>query len=444
MFPLTITVPHRRLRPDPSRTLPGPRGTHRQTQIARNPPSGLAQQLACWARRLWRQASLARPKFRPAFEGLESREVFSLTPVSPGAPGPFSAIVKIQGRMPDGEIYVGSGVMVDSYHVLTAGHNVYDYDDGGYASSITVIPALSGASKPFGVATMIRAQTTPAWKAFSKSTAGQPDQTCPKAQDIGLITLNRRIGDLTGWMPFGYSKNMRTYARGSVFDTAGYPADPASGYDGQHMAYSSGPITGLLPPGDAIGYAQAAITTYGGQSGSPLWDHSTGVVYGVVTGDGIPAAQGYHLVLSNSKAPMPKATTRITPAIYNYLERLIRADTPPSPSPLSLTATIGPTWHSSRGLTSIGIFFDQPLDPISATQRRQYRVLDTDTSRSWGTGVMDLKTLPIGRVRYDAASHMVRIYLARPDRGSASVIVYPGLVGADGANSTRDFSWEVR
>jgi V8-like Glu-specific endopeptidase len=382
--------------------------------------------------------------FRPCFDGLESRKVFSLAPVPPSAPSPFSAIVKLEGIFPDGESYVGSGFLVDSYHVLTAGHLVYDYDDGGFAASITVIPELYGTSQPFGAATMIKERTMPAWQAFS---AAHPDLTGPDAQDIGLITLNRQIGNETGWMSYGYSNDTSTYAAGAIFDTAGYPADPASGYDGLHMAYSSGPIVGLPFGEGAIAYHQSDISTYGGQSGSPLWAHSTGVVSGVVCGAEIPNTAGRFRPAISGGGAMGMAT-RITPAIDNYLRRLIVADTPPVPPPPALqppgATSIGPVWRSRRGITSIGVNFDQPLNPSSARRRRQYDVVADVVRHVKGHDVMDQKALRIQRVGYVRNTQMVRIYLARPSKGTVKVIVYPGLVSANGAVSTQSYSWVVR
>jgi hypothetical protein len=287
---------------------------------------------------------------------------------------------------------------------------------------------------------MIKERTMPAWQAFS---AAHPDLTGPDAQDIGLITLNRQIGNATRWMTFGYSTDMSTYSPGAIFDTAGYPADPASGYDGLRMAYSSGPIVGLPFGEGGIVYHQADITTYGGQSGSPLWAHSTGVVSGVVTGGEIPNAAGRFRPETSGGEAVGMAT-RITPAIDNYLRKLVVADTPPVPPPALQppgATSIGPVWHSRRGITSIGVNFDQPLNPSSARRRRQYDVVADVVRHVKGHDVMDQKALHIQRVGYVRNAQRVRIYLARPYKGTVKVIVYPGLVGANGAVSTQSPSW---
>jgi hypothetical protein len=212
------------------------------------------------------------------------------------------------------------------------------------------------------------------------------------------------------------------------------------------MAYSSGPIVGLPPGEGAIVYHQSEITTYGGQSGSPLWSHSTGVVTGVVSGGEIPNT-AWRIKSATSGGDAMGMATRITPAIYGYLQKLIATDTPPvppppAPQPPSATS-IGPVWRSRRGITSIGVNFDQPLNPNAAKRRRQYDVLADVLRRVNGHDVMDQKALRIRRVGYVRNTQMVRIYLARSYKGPVKVIVYPGLVGANGAVGTQPSSWVV-
>lgn len=368
----------------------------------------------------------AKRRLCPAFEWLESREILSLMPVSPQAPFPFTAIVKIDGTFPDGQSYCGSGVMVDSFHVLTAGHMIYDYDDGGWATSMRVIPEFSAAGEPFGAASMTEERTFTTWEAFSEQ---YPDQTGPGALDIGMITLDRPIGDETGWMAYGASDSLAAYATGSVYDTAGYPADPACGFAGSQMFYESGPISGLSSDGSVIEYGQASISTYPGQSGSPLWADSTGVVSGIVVGWGTV-----------------NYATRITPAIDDVMQTWIASDVPPaaamsSPEPPAVTS-IGPTWHTRLGVTSIGVAFDEPLDPASACDPGRYSVEAIGTRRVCGHDLTVHRGLQIKCATYDSSACTTRIYLARPHDGPLKVVVSPGMAGADGAVSQQAY-WRV-
>ena len=217
---------------------------------------------------------------QPTVEALEARVVLSLTPVAAGSPAPFTAIVKLDITYPDGEAFVGSGAMIDSFHVLTAGHVVYSYEHGGWASSITAIPELHGTSEPFGSAQSTYLRTFDAWMKYDQS---NPGLTSPDAMDVGLITLDKAIGYQTGWFTYDYNNNSGAFVYGTVFDTAGYPA--TNGYDGLNMQFSSGTIDGLSSGGGGIMYHDPSITIYGGQSGSPVWSPSNGVLYGVAVAD---------------------------------------------------------------------------------------------------------------------------------------------------------------
>ena len=248
----------------------------------------------------------------PVLQTLEGRELLSLSGVAPNAGYPFTAIVELQMTFPDHKTYVGTGTMVDSFHVLTAGHVVYSYADGGFASRIIATPELYGTYRPFGTASMTYERTFTAFTSYNRT---HPGQTAPGDYDIGMITLNRNIGNYTGWMAYGYDNNNADFTRGTIYDTAGYPA--AGGYDGRHMEFSGGQIAGLSPNGSAIDYYQSSITTYAGQSGSPVWRANSGVVYGVVAG-------------GNDTPNSLNFATRITQSIFNTLQSWRASDSKPS------------------------------------------------------------------------------------------------------------------
>jgi V8-like Glu-specific endopeptidase len=249
-------------------------------------------------------------------EILEGRDACSISPISPTAGYPFTSIVELQATFPDHRTFVGSGVMIDRFHVLTAGHVVYAYAEGGFASQIRVTPELSGNAAPFGVAYMTYERT---YTPFMNYNRAHPGSTAAGDYDVALITLDRTIGDRTGWMGFGYDNNNADFAPGAILNTAGYPA--IGGYDGRHLEFSYGPVAGLTPDGSAITYRQSAITTFGGQSGSPVWRYTpaTGasIVYGVHVG-------------GNGTAGSVNFATRITPSIYADLQAWRAADRTPA------------------------------------------------------------------------------------------------------------------
>jgi V8-like Glu-specific endopeptidase len=253
---------------------------------------------------------------RLGMEVLEGRDACSLSPISPTAGYPFTSIVELQATFPDHRTFVGSGVMIDRFHVLTAGHVVYDYAEGGFASQIRVTPKLSGNTAPFGVAYMTFERTYTPFMNYSRA---HPGSTASGDYDIALITLDRTIGDRTGWMGFSYDNHNADFAPGAILNTAGYPA--MGGYDSRHMEFSYGPIAGLSRDGLAIIYRQSAITSFGGQSGSPVWRYTpangASVVYGVhVGGNGTPGGINF--------------ATRITQSIFNDLQTWRAADRTPA------------------------------------------------------------------------------------------------------------------
>ena len=249
---------------------------------------------------------------RPALEPLEGRKLMTISPLSPNAGFPFTTGVELQITYPDGKHFVGSGVMVDSYHVLTAGHVIYDASQGGFATSIIATPELNGTSGRFGTASMTHETTYNTWINYSKA---HPGLTAPGDLDIGLFSLNKNIGNSTGWMSYGYDNNNGRFSSGTTLNTFGYPA--AGGYNGTVEEFSTGTIAGLSSDGSAIDYYQGQITTFGGSSGSPLYlyNSSTGArtVYGIVVGgNGTPTSLNY--------------ATRITQSIYNDVGSWIGAD----------------------------------------------------------------------------------------------------------------------
>jgi V8-like Glu-specific endopeptidase len=262
---------------------------------------------------------------RPGVEGLETRATPSLTPVAAGSGMPYSAIVKLEMTFPDGEEMVGSGSLIDADHVLTAGHVVYSSEHGGWATSITVIPELNGTSEPFGSATSTYVRTFDTWINYDRA---NPGETSPDAMDIGLITLDVAIGEKTGWMSYGYASSNGAFSSGTTFASAGYPA--SGGYDGLNMQYTSGRVDGLSANGGGILYHNPNITVFGGQSGSPLWSTSTGVVYGVVVADSF--------------------AIRITKSIYDQIESWRNSDAPaPSPPVYAPPTILNQSFRVSAG-----------------------------------------------------------------------------------------------
>ena len=172
---------------------------------------------------------------------------------------PWRTIVKLYITFPDASQWVGSGAIVGTpgnhiFHVLTAGHCVHDSAHGGWASSIKVVPALSGSYMPYyyGWATYYRSYT--GW------TSGKNSQ-----HDLGVITLDRNFGDFTGWMGLQWADPSNSIYTGTK-NVAGYPADKPAGtmwFDADN-AHST----------DEYNYWYY-MDTAGGMSGGPVWRYDS-------------------------------------------------------------------------------------------------------------------------------------------------------------------------
>jgi V8-like Glu-specific endopeptidase len=263
-------------------------------------------------------------------EQLDERVVPSLTPVSPNAGYPFTAVVEVQVTFPDHLSYVGSGAMIDSYHVLTAGHMLYSTKDGGFATSIRVNPDMYGSRDPFGSAYGTYERVDPSWVSFNRVHPGKTDiPTSPSVEDMGLITLNTTIGNRTGWFGLNYDNNNGDF-RNAYMQTAGYPADRAYGFNGQQMYTSAGRLIGT-DSYDGLAFYQGNITIYHGDSGGPLWYNSPRgpVIYGVIAGADGQAANNVGWA------------TRITQSAYNEIQSWRASDrVPPSAPTHNMTASV--------------------------------------------------------------------------------------------------------
>lgn len=161
---------------------------------------------------------------------------------------PWRTICKLYMTFPNGSQYIGSGTLIASKYVLTAGHCVYSKADGGWAKSIQVIPGLNGTYKPYGSAWAARLRTYTGWTSNENSD-----------HDFALITLKTNIGDSTGWLGYAYYSNIN----GVTGNLSGYPGDLSNGLC---QYYHYGPI--LSSTQYRVYYK---IDTYGGQSGSGVY-----------------------------------------------------------------------------------------------------------------------------------------------------------------------------
>jgi len=152
--------------------------------------------------------------------------------------------------------YVGSGTLVDPYHVITCGHCVFSYNvgsKGDWAKRIKVVPAYNSGEEPFGHAFAGEAYGTElgSWTGWTK------DRNL--VHDVGVITLNRPVGAIAGWRGYGNEPDCQKFLSTKWFHY-GYPA--ASPYSGAAMFRQYGDFD------HCSGFASFDRRSYGGQSGS--------------------------------------------------------------------------------------------------------------------------------------------------------------------------------
>lgn len=216
--------------------------------------------------------AVARARSRGFVEGVVGDQDYSI--LTDATAWPYRTAVKLIftiDETPD-VVYAGSGVMFeDTYHVLTAGHAVYS--TYGYADTMTVIPAYNEGDEPFGAALATTLRAPDGWT--TSVDAGDADLAC----DIGLVTLDRPIGERTGELGWEIRHNPEDW----VGDTVQYTGYPYTAWaDGSEAVHSQDTVQSV----DA-GYIFTNLDSGEGSSGSGIYDYweSTGedFVGGVLT-----------------------------------------------------------------------------------------------------------------------------------------------------------------
>jgi V8-like Glu-specific endopeptidase len=217
--------------------------------------------------------------------------------------------------------YVASGTLIDPYHVLTAGHCVYDFGGSGWADNIIVVPAYENGARPYGDATAVQLHSWTGW-----TNSGSFDH------DLGVIDLDRPVGAITGWHGYGYN-NSGSFFTGNTFHNPGYPAE--SPYNGQYMYYWYGNFD--------IAYTyqvQFFKQAYGGQSGSGAYhiDGDNRTVYAALS-------NGWSLWTND---------VRITEIKFGHISTWIADDTPSTFDLVALDVNTAPaTVEAGTDLSSM-------------------------------------------------------------------------------------------
>ena len=159
---------------------------------------------------------------------------------------PFKAICKLFMRAPNGRQLVGTGWLTHANKLITAGHCVFDVEEGGWMDSITVVPGMSGHDRPFG---RFAAQDVVACGAWLDHRS--------RRFDVGAIKLSGGVRHQDFLTPSLQDSDNVT--------VCGYAGDLDTGIFQYRMSHPASKVDGRF---------YYSIDTFGGQSGAPVLKNS--------------------------------------------------------------------------------------------------------------------------------------------------------------------------
>ena len=188
---------------------------------------------------------------------------------------PFNTIYKLVMRFNVGGTdyyYVCSGWSVGDFHIATAGHCIYNWDpnddgdnsDKKWADEVWVYPGQTDlvlpnqcfgycADRPYGGAHSVYLRSYTGW------TNSQNHD-----HDWGVVTLDRNMGQRTGWMG-------RDSVLAASLNFSGYPSETPyvpSGVNVQYYGYDQNNVDNA---GTTAFRIKLDAYIYGGHSGGPSW-----------------------------------------------------------------------------------------------------------------------------------------------------------------------------
>lgn len=186
-----------------------------------------------------------------------------------------------------------TGVLIDPYHVLLAGHAV---EFNPYFQNIKIIPGYESGFEPFNYA----------YPEYFYLLSNYSPGT---SRDYAIIKLDRPLGALAGWNGYGYN-NDDSFFLNNIFYSTCYPSQAP--YSGDYMYNWKGKFNSVGPE-----FLLSTRIGSGGMSGGPAFSTSNGVntVYGVVTNLGIK----YNRITSQKFDAINKVISYNTPTQFDLV-----------------------------------------------------------------------------------------------------------------------------
>jgi glutamyl endopeptidase len=182
---------------------------------------------------------------------------------------PHNSIGQVIMEFPNGKRYAGTGTLLDEYYVLTCAHNLFSYNDGGYATRVDFYPARNGDNYPYGRYSARRFFLPQEYAMLHNPDPNEHGVVEDYTQymfDFGLIQLSQPVGN-AGYLGMYAARDEDLEAL--QVNITGYPGDKPRG--------TMWGADGIFDRGISEEFLFYTISTYRGQSGSAVKGHINGL-----------------------------------------------------------------------------------------------------------------------------------------------------------------------